>query len=96
VDEATFREALARRGVAPLLVHWAAGYSRPAHAHAFDAHGLVLSGCFILTTATSSVRLGAGDPFELAAGIEHSEHSPDGASVLVAALAARSDCASGA
>lgn len=90
MDEAAFREALARRGGGPpILVHWAAGYSRPEHSHAFDAHGYVVAGSFTLTTADGSTVLRAGDAFELAAGIPHAEWAEQGASLLVAALSPR-------
>jgi quercetin dioxygenase-like cupin family protein len=87
VDESAFREALARRGGGPpVLVHWAAGYSRRLHSHAFDAHGFVVAGSFTLTTADGSTVLRAGDAFELGAGIPHAESAEEGASLLVAAL----------
>ncbi len=90
MDEAAFREALvARGGGVPTLVHWAAGYARVEHSHAFDAFGLVVAGSFTLTTSDASRVLRAGDSFELAAGIAHAESAPEGASVLVAALAPR-------
>ena len=90
MDEAEFREALARRGGGPpVLVHWAAGHARPVHAHAFDAHGFVVAGSFTLVTADGSSVLRAGDAFELAAGIPHAELAENGASVLVAGIPAR-------
>jgi quercetin dioxygenase-like cupin family protein len=90
VDEAAFREALARRGGGPpMRVHWAPGYSRPLHAHPFDAYGYVLAGAFTLTTPDGSSVLRAGDSFELGAGIAHAEAAEEGASVLVAALPPR-------
>lgn len=90
MDEAAFREALARRGGGPpILVHWAAGHVRPLHSHAFDAHGFVLAGSFTLTTADGSTVLRTGDAFELGAGIAHAESAEEGASLLVAALSPR-------
>lgn len=90
MDEVAFREALARRGGGvPILVHWAAGYARAEHSHAFDAFGLVFAGSFTLTTPDTRRVLRAGDAFELAAGITHAEWAPEGASVLVAALEPR-------
>ena len=90
MDEATFREALARRGGgSPVLVHWAAGYARPLHSHAFEARGLVVSGSFTLLTAEGSTVLRAGDAFELGAGIPHAESAAEGASLLVAGLSPR-------
>ncbi len=91
MDEPEYRRRLAALGCAnPLVARWEAGYARASHVHSFDAHGLVLQGSFTLTTDDGPRLLAAGDVFELAAGIAHSEVAgPEGALLLVGALAPR-------
>lgn len=90
MDEASYRAQLERLGGEPRHARWDAGYSRSEHVHPFDAHGLVLRGAFTLTTASGVRRLQAGEVFELAAGVAHSETAgPEGTELLFAAIAPR-------
>ncbi len=74
MNESEFRASLAVRGCERIgIVEWEPGRLSPEHAHGFTALGLVLEGGFTLRTPTGARVLGAGDSFELAAGIPHVE-----------------------
>lgn len=74
MDENIFRTRLAELGCTEVrTVDWAPGHATQEHVHAFNAHGLVLSGAYTLTTPEGPKLLRAGDTFELAAGTPHTE-----------------------
>jgi len=86
MNEASFRARLAERGYdAPELIERAPGVYNPEHSHDFDVAALVLDGELLVTTAAGeATTCRAGDLFELAGGITHSERYGDsGARVLV-------------
>jgi len=86
MQESSFRARLAEQGYdEPELIERAPATHNPEHSHDFDVAALVLDGELVVTTAageTTTCR--AGDLFELAGGIPHSErYGASGARVLV-------------
>jgi len=78
-------EALAAGADAALERHWAPWQVVAAHAHPFDADGVVTAGQMWLECAGDTRHLRAGDTFHLPAGMPHSErYGPEGASYRVA------------
>lgn len=97
IDRAAFETALKAEGYDEVLLReWAAGQVVPEHTHPFDVRALVLEGEFTLTCGSDARRLKAGDVFELAANVPHSEsYGPQGATFLAGRrhLASRSKSA---
>ena len=86
MHESSFRAHLAEQAYdEPELIERASGVHNPEQSHDFDVAALVLDGELVVTTAageTTTCR--AGDLFELAGGIAHSERYGEcGARVLV-------------
>ncbi|MEQ8230458.1 MAG: cupin [Gammaproteobacteria bacterium] len=91
MHEPAFRARLAEQGYdGPELVERTANTHNPEHAHDFDVALLVLDGELCVSTAAGITTCRAGDTFELAGGIPHTEqYGPHGARVLVGRRAAR-------
>ncbi|MBL0087249.1 MAG: AraC family transcriptional regulator [Ideonella sp.] len=72
-----FDEVLERR--------WPAHSTQQTHTHPFDVKALVVDGQLWLTVGKSTRHLRAGDDFELARNVEHSErYGVEGATYWVA------------
>ena len=84
MDEATFRTQLAAAGCQEFrTIEWEANRSNSEHAHAFNAHGLILRGEFTLSTADWTRCFIAGDSYALPAGTTHTEAvGADGVAIL--------------
>ena len=68
-----------------LAREWAPGQRVPEHRHPFDVQALVVRGSLVLGCAGEQRTLQAGDRFELAADVPHTEHyGPEGATFWVA------------
>ena len=85
MTENDFREHLRLGGYpAPELIERVPDTHNPEHAHDFDVAALIVEGELRVTTADGTTTCRAGDLFELASGIVHSElYGPSGAKVLV-------------
>lgn len=85
MNDSAFREHLRKQGYAePELIERAPQTYNPEHVHAFSVSALILEGELSVTTAEGTTTCRAGDVFELAGGIPHSEqYGPAGARVLV-------------
>ena len=85
MTESDFREHLRKMDYpAPEPLDRAPHTHHPEHAHDFDVAALIVEGELSVTTARGTVTCRAGDLFELAGGIVHSElYGPAGAKVLV-------------
>jgi mannose-6-phosphate isomerase-like protein (cupin superfamily) len=77
----SFREqALASGHDEALLREWAPHFANELHTHPFDTHARVARGEFWLTIDGRVMHLKAGDTFDVAHGVEHSErYGPEGA-----------------
>ncbi len=86
MDEAAFRAKLKKIGCGNLVtVDWAPGHTSVEHTHEFTAFGLIMRGSFTLTTPQGPQLLKAGDTFELAPGIPHTETVGDEPTQVLAA-----------
>jgi quercetin dioxygenase-like cupin family protein len=81
-----FRDDALSRGFHEALVReWAAGQENSLHEHPFDTYALVVRGEFWLTVEGRTRHLRAGDTFELARQVPHSErYGPQGATFWAA------------
>jgi quercetin dioxygenase-like cupin family protein len=84
MDAATFETAARADGYAEVARReWEPNRVVPDHTHPFDARVLVLDGEVTLTMEGRSRTCRAGEVFEVAAGVVHSErYGPDGARFL--------------
>ena len=71
--EAFREQAMAAGYDEALLREWAPNFANELHTHPFDTHALVARGEFWLTVAGRVTHLKAGDTFDVARGVEHSE-----------------------
>lgn len=63
-----------------LTREWAPGFENPPHEHPFDTDAIVAQGEYWLTLDGQTTHYRAGDAFQVARGITHSErYGPDGA-----------------
>lgn len=85
MNDSAFRVHLREQGYAdPELIERAPHTHNPEHVHEFSVAALILEGELSVTTPDGITTCHAGDIFELAAGISHSEqYGPSGARVLV-------------
>lgn len=86
MDEAAFREELARDGYQEVLTfEWTADEISESHVHEFSARGMLLSGNVTVTTDDATmVCQRPGDTIALAAGTPHVEAAgPQGARMLI-------------
>ena len=81
-----FRDDALSRGFHEALVReWAPGQENPLHEHPFDTYAFVVRGELWLTVAGHTRHLRAGDTFELARHVPHSErYGPQGATFWAA------------
>jgi hypothetical protein len=70
----SFRDQALAAGFDEALVReWAPNFANETHTHPFDTHALVARGEFWLTVGSSVQHFKAGDAFDVAGGVEHSE-----------------------
>lgn len=82
--EAFRAEALMRGCDEVLERHWAPHTELPEHTHPFEACALVVRGEMWLACESGERHLLAGDSFQLAAGVLHTErYGPEGATYWV-------------
>lgn len=84
MDAARFEKDLREKGYTEVSMRqWDPDKEVPEHTHPFDARVLVLDGEVSVTWEGRSRTCRAGDVFELAAGVVHSErYGPSGAKFL--------------
>lgn len=75
MNRAEFEAELGRDGYDCREVEIPPNEHRPAHAHAFDARLMILSGAFTVGYSDKQVQYGPGDTCSVAAGTMHEEHT---------------------
>jgi quercetin dioxygenase-like cupin family protein len=74
MDEKSFRQQMADSGCDEVAaVEWEANTVNETHTHDFSASLLVLAGEMTVTMEDATTTCGAGDTFQLAAGVPHAE-----------------------
>lgn len=84
MDEDTFAAAVAAEGYKVVARDVAPNAALDEHDHAWDTKGLVAAGAFTIAAGGTSRTYGAGEVFELGAGVPHTEGAgPEGARLVV-------------
>ena len=85
MNRAEFEQQLKSEGFTAIeTTNYAPRPANDAHGHDFAVRGLVLAGAFTVVRDKAPVTYRAGEVFDVAAGVPHSEEiGPEGARVLV-------------
>lgn len=83
MDEKGFERQLRAEGFDVLTREVEPGSALDEHDHDWDVKGLVLRGAFLIETGGESHAYAAGQSFELAAGVPHSESSGSEGALLL-------------